>query len=81
VVAAALSSMGWVQAVDCGHLANPNVERLLVRRYDDAVIDVYGAGPRTSNPYAVAQFVRPPPAGISPNCVRIQYDFVNTENS
>lgn len=65
------------KAIDCGHLANPNVPRLLVKRFDDAVIDVFGATSESENCYAVAQYIRPPPPTISPNCMRIQYDFVD----
>ncbi len=69
------------QAIDCGHLANPGVQRLVIKRYDDCVIDVFGATSDADNLYAVAQYVRPPPTGISANCMRLQYDFVDSENS
>lgn len=32
-----------MQAIDKGHLANPDVDRIIVPRYDDTIIDVYGA--------------------------------------
>ena len=69
------------QAIDCGHLANPGVQRLFVKRYDEAVIDVFGAKAEAENPYAVAQYVRPPPQGVHANCMRIQYDFVDPDKS
>jgi hypothetical protein len=69
------------QAVDCGHLANPDVKRVLVHRFDGTIIDVYGAKPLARNDYAIAQHVRDAPEGITGNCMRVQYDFVDREHS
>ncbi len=41
---AVYNSESRLRAIDCGHLANPAVPRLLIPRYDLAVLDVNGAG-------------------------------------
>ena len=69
------------KAIDFGHFANPNVPRLILPRYDDCIIDVHGAKPDAFNPYAIAHHVRHPPAGITPNCMRLQCDFIDADNS
>lgn len=66
------------KALDCGHLGNPAVPRVLVPRHDDAVIDVHGAGAPKTNPYALAHVVKHPPPGVAPNVMRLQYDFMES---
>jgi hypothetical protein len=81
------------KAVDCGHLANPDMPRTLVPRFDESVIDCFaelagsgaggGAGgseepPRPrDNAFALAHHVRHPPPLVAPNVMRLQVDFVD----
>ena len=69
------------KAIDFGHFANPKVPRLILPRYDDCILDVHGAKPDAFNPFAIAHHARHPPAGISPNCMRLQCDFIDEDNS
>lgn len=66
------------RADDAGHLGNPRVQRPLIPRFDETVID---AGARTAgaerNPFALAGHVRHPPAGVSPNVMRLQFDWID----
>jgi hypothetical protein len=78
---AVFNSESLVRGVDAGHLGNPSVQRTLIPRFDEAVIDVYGRaegmdGAR-ANVYAVAQHVRHPPRGVAANVMRLQFDFVD----
>ncbi|CAE7377855.1 ankrd52 [Symbiodinium sp. KB8] len=69
------------KAVDFGHFANPAVQRIILPRFDDTILDVHGAGADVYNPLAVAHHARHPPAGVTPNVMRLQYDYVDDENS
>lgn len=69
-----------LRAVDSGNLRNPRLPRRLLRRYDDCDLHVdspEAAAVASRNPYAIAQHIRvPPPAsGLTPNVMRLQYDF------
>jgi hypothetical protein len=66
------------KGVDAGHLGDPRVPRALVPRLDGAVIDVF-APCGGANPFAQAHHVRHPPAGVAPNVVRLQVDFLRSE--
>lgn len=65
------------KAIDCGHLGNPNVQRALIPRFDESVIDTHASDAPKLNPYALAHHVRHPPAGVQPNVMRLQVDFMD----
>ena len=74
------------RAIDCGHLANESVPRTFVPRFDECVIDSFGASPahfpsQRSNAFALAHYARNPPAGVIPNVMRIQMDFLDVGGS
>lgn len=67
------------RASDGGGLANPRVPRVLVPRFDDCVLDVHAPEARAAaarNPYALAHHIRQAPPAITPNVMRLQFDFV-----
>jgi hypothetical protein len=70
------------RALDCGHLANESVPRTFVPRFDECVIDAFGASPALSpsqrNAFALAHHARHPPAGVIPNVMRLQIDFLDS---
>lgn len=65
------------RAADFGHVGNPAVTRMWVPRYDDALIDVWGAASEHENPYAMGQLAKPPPPGAAPNVMRVPWDVVD----
>ncbi len=65
------------KAEDVGHMGNSAIQRMIVPRFDECVIDCTAADVPQVNPYALAQHARHPPAGIQPNVMRIQFDFVD----
>ena len=77
---------------DAGHLGNPALKRIIIPRFDEALIDATpgaleaaarrgnGSGCGcTDNPYALGIHVRHPPRGLLPNTMRIQVDFCGDE--
>ena len=68
-----------LRAGDSGALRDPRVRRALIPRFDGSVIDVWASAAAEAaarNPYALAQHIRAAPRGITPNVMRLQYDFV-----
>lgn len=67
-----------LRASDGGCLRDPRLPRRLIKRYDDCDIDIDNMEAlqlAQRNPYAVGQHIRFAPPALSPNVMRIQYDF------
>lgn len=67
-----------LRASDGGCLRDPRLPRRLIKRYDDCDVDIDNSEALAlaqRNPYALGQHIRFAPPSLSPNVMRIQYDF------